>query len=177
MGRGHRLSEFLAAARQTRADKKIKWVFAGGGRRIDEVARAKANTPDAEIIILPYAPAQRLREHLCAADVHLASLDSRWSGCMVPSKIHGIFAVGKPIIFVGDRNNAPARWFEDARAGWVVPENDVRALLDAVASAADPEERARRGRAAREFAQANFNRDANLARLCDRFEAAARAAS
>jgi glycosyltransferase involved in cell wall biosynthesis len=176
MGRGHRLGEFLAAACQMRADKSVKWVFAGGGRRCEEVARAQVESPDAPIALLPYAPVERLREHLCAADVHLASLDSQWEGCMVPSKIQGIFAVGKPLIFVGGRNNAPARWIEEAGAGWVVPENNVPALLDAVESARDPNERVRRGRAARAFACARFDRDANLARLCDRFEAAARPA-
>lgn len=174
MGRGHRLGEFLAAARALRGDKKIKWVFAGGGKRREEVERACAEMPGAPIILLPYAPADRLREHLCAADVHLASLDSRWQGCMVPSKIQGIFAIGKPLIFIGGRNNAPARWIEESGAGWVVPENDVAALKRAVDAARDPEERARRGAAARTFAEAQFNRERNLTRLCARLEAIVR---
>ena len=31
------------------------------------------------IELLPYAPADQLREHLCSADVHLISMDSRWA--------------------------------------------------------------------------------------------------
>lgn len=176
MGRGHRLGEFLAAARAMRGDPAVRWVFAGGGKRREEVARARADAPDAAIELLSYAPAERLREHLCAADVHLASLDSRWQGCMVPSKIQGIFAVGRPLIFVGGRDNAPARWIEEAGAGWVVPENDLQALMNAVSAARDPAVRARRGTAALDFARETFDRTRNLNRLCERLEAAARAA-
>ncbi len=165
MGRGHRLGEFLAAARTLRTEPKIKWVFAGGGKRREEVERARAESPDAQISLLPYAPANRLGEHLCAADVHLASLDSRWQGCMVPSKIQGIFAIGKPLIFVGARDNAPARWIEDSGAGWVFPENDVPTLLAALAAAREPAERARSRAAARAVADVHFTRDTKVSRV------------
>ncbi len=173
MGRGHRLGEFLAGARALSGDSSVKWVFAGGGKRREEVERARAEMPDAPIALLPYAPADRLREHLCAADIHLASLDSRWQGCMVPSKIQGIFAVGKPLLFVGGEQNEPARWIRESGAGWVVPENDGAALRAAVESARDPAERARRGSAARRFAERHFDKAANLARLCSLIETAA----
>ncbi|HMP76781.1 MAG TPA: glycosyltransferase family 4 protein [Kiritimatiellia bacterium] len=174
MGRGHRLGEFLAAAARFKDDRSIHWVFAGGGKRRGEVEAALANDPALNLRLLPYAPSDRLREHLCSADVHLASLDAQWQGCMVPSKLQGIFAVGKPLIFVGGRDNAPAQWVEESGAGWVIPGNDVDALCAAVESARDARERTRRGAAARAFAERTFDRATNLDILCTRIEGCVR---
>ena len=173
MGRGHRMAEFLGAAREMKRERRIHWIFAGGGKRRDEVEHALAADPALNAKLLPYAPMDRLREHLCSADVHLASLDAAWQGCMVPSKIQGIFAIGKPLIFVGAEQNSPAQWIRESGAGWVVPENDVSALCAAVEAARDPAERARRGAAARQYAEATFDRSTNLSRLCEMLETAA----
>lgn len=166
MGRGHRFGEFLAAATALKQDRSVHWSFAGGGKRRVEIESARSRDPHLNLSLLPFAPVERLREQLCSADVHLASLEKEWEGCMVPSKVQGIFAVGKPLIFVGGENNSIAQWLREAGAGWVVPENDVAALLAAVEAARDPAERERRGRAARLFAESHFDRERNLGQLC-----------
>lgn len=171
MGRGHRMGEFLEAARRTRDDARLHWVFAGGGKRREEVEAARRASPDSRLCLLPYAPFNRLREHLCSADVHLASLATEWQGCMVPSKIQGIFAVGKPVIFVGGRANSLAQWIEESGGGWVVAPNDIEGLINAVTQARDGGERARRGLAARRYAEATFNRERNVTLMCERLEA------
>jgi colanic acid biosynthesis glycosyl transferase WcaI len=170
MGRGHRMGEFLEAARRTREDARLHWVFAGGGKRREEVEAARRESPEARIHLLPYAPFSRLREHLCSADVHLASLASEWQGCMVPSKIQGIFAVGKPVIFVGGRENSLARWIEASGGGWVVAPGDVEGLLAAVSQAMSRDERERRGQAARRYAESAFHRERNVKIMCERLE-------
>lgn len=166
MGRGHRFGEFLSAAAALKQDRNVRWVFAGGGKRRVEIETALAQDSGLNLALQPYAASERLREHLCSADVHLASLDARWQGCMVPSKVQGVFAVGKPVIFVGGEKNSIAQWIKESGGGWVVPENDVRALLDAVAAARAPGECHRRGLAARKFAEQHFNREANVSQLC-----------
>ena len=174
MGRGHRLGEFLQAAESLRGERDVRWVFAGGGKRRVEVEEAVARTGNPNLHLLPYAPAERLREHLCSADVHLASLDAAWQGCMIPSKFQGIFAVGKPVIFVGGRANSLARWIEESGGGWVVAEDDPGGLRAAVAQARDPEERLRRGRAARIFAERHFDCARNVQRMVELIEARGR---
>ena len=170
MGRGHRLGEFLEAARRLKGEQNARWVFAGGGKRRREVEDALARDPSLRLQLFPYAPAERLREHLCSADVHLVSLDSSWQGCMVPSKFQGIFAVGRPVILVSGPDNSLACWVRESGGGWVIPENDVEALVAAVRQAADPAERRRRGEAARLFAEQRFEAGRNLGWLADAVE-------
>jgi colanic acid biosynthesis glycosyl transferase WcaI len=172
MGRGHRLGEFLAAAKRTSGQPDMQWVFAGGGKRRAEVETFLQQHPDAQVRLLPYAPAERLGEHLSSADVHLASLEERWQGCMVPSKLQGIFAVGRPVLFVGGRQNSLARWIEESGGGWVVAPEDGESLLQALRQARQVDERRCRGQAARAFAESHFDRDRNVNILCTRLELA-----
>lgn len=165
MGRGHRFGEFLEAAGRLAQERSIRWVFAGGGARREEVEEAARLHPDWRVQVLPYAPLDRLRDHLCSAYVHLVSLDTAWQGCMVPSKFQGIFAVGKPVIFVGAADNSLAQWIRASGGGWVVPEGDVEALIAAIDEARDPAVRARRGAAARAFAERHFDGTTNLRQL------------
>ena len=165
-GLGHRFSEFLqVASRLGRAGPR--WVFAGHGRAravIEDFARAR---PELPIELLPYAPAAQLREHLCSSDVHLISMDSRWEGMLLPSKLQASMAVGKPVIFVGSETQDIARWLLESGAGWVVAEGDVEGLQRAVSEANDPSVRAERAERAFAYGQQRFDRQRNLQAMID----------
>jgi glycosyltransferase involved in cell wall biosynthesis len=166
MGFGHRFGEFLEAARRL-GPGGPRWAFVGGGARRGEIEDFACRHPSLPVELHAYAPEARLHESLCSADVHLASLDARWQGLMVPSKIQAIFAVGRPVIFVGERENELARWTSESGGGWVVDEGDLAALLAAIEQARDPDERARRGRAALAYAREHFNPERNIARIVE----------
>jgi glycosyltransferase involved in cell wall biosynthesis len=111
---------------------------------------------------------------LAAGDVHLLCLRQAWSGLSVPSKLQAAFALSRPVIVVGPRDSEAAEWTLASGGGWVVDEGDVTGLLRAVSEASDPEERARRGEAARRFAAQHFDRDRNTGRIGDLLEACVR---
>ena len=164
MGLGHRLEDFLEAARRLAATGP-RWVFCGGGKRRPEVeAFARAN-PGARIELLDSVPNSLLRAHLCSGDVHLASLSSAWKGLIVPSKLQASFAVGQPVLFVGGRQSETAIWIKESGGGWVVDEGDLAGLMEAVAQALNPEERRKRGAAALDFAGKNFQMAANCTQI------------
>ena len=169
MGLGHRFGEFLAAAK-TLGRAGPRWVFAGDGKRRAEVVAAAKASPDARVEILDYVPKAVLRAHLCSADVHLASLDSSWQGLMVPSKLQGSFAVGRPVLYVGGRNCETAVWIEESGGGWVVDENDQAGLMRAIQQSLDPDERQKRGQAALNFARAHFQMSTNCQRMAELLE-------
>jgi colanic acid biosynthesis glycosyl transferase WcaI len=143
----------------------LRFVFFGGGKRLDEVAKYADAHPEAGIELHDYAPADQLLAHLQSADVHLASLEPAWSGTMVPSKLQGIFAAARPVIFIGSAESSIGRWVLESGGGWVVAAGDVAGLLAALEQASDPVERATRGRAAKVFAGENFDQRRNVARV------------
>jgi len=143
----------------------LRFVFFGGGKRRDEVAKFAETHPAADIELHDYAPADQLLAHLQSADVHIASLEPAWSGTMVPSKLQGIFAASRPVIFIGSAESSIGRWVLESGGGWVVAAGDVGGLLEALEHARDPGERACRGRAAKEFAEEHFDQHRNVARV------------
>jgi colanic acid biosynthesis glycosyl transferase WcaI len=169
MGLGHRFNEFLEAAKQL-ANSKLRWAFAGDGKRRAEIEAFAKSNPTIPIQFLEGVPYAQLRTHLCAADVHLASMDSAWQGTMVPSKLQGSFAVGRPVLYVGGRGCETALWIQESGGGWVVDENDLKGLLNAIEQALDPEERGRRGQAALEFARGHFQKLASCGRFIELLE-------
>ncbi|HET8644567.1 MAG TPA: glycosyltransferase family 4 protein, partial [Vicinamibacteria bacterium] len=132
MGLGHRVSEFLEAARRL-GPAGPRWAFVGGGPRRQEVAAFRAGCPQARVELLDYVPRADLGASLAAGDVHLASLSSAWQDLMVPSKVVAAFSAARPVIFVGARTSDAAAWIEESGGGWVVRERDVEGLLAAVA--------------------------------------------
>ena len=88
-------------ARYTRAhpDRAFLWLNATGGR-------INAITAALEADGLPYArtapvPLERLPGVLRAADVHLITLDDRFVGYVMPSKVYACIASRRPILFIG----------------------------------------------------------------------------
>lgn len=173
MGRAHRLSEFLEAAGRL-GPGGPRWAFLGGGFRRAEVEAFVRDRPRTRVELLPYQPRERLRASLSAADVHLASLSAPWQGLVAPSKVQAAFAVGRPVVFLGPRENEGAAWVEESGGGWMVAEGDVEGLLAAVDEARDPVERSRRGEAGLAFARARFDPARNTERIARIVEEAAR---
>ena len=79
-----------------------------------------------------YRPKVELGETLSAADVHLVSLRPELEGLIVPSKIYGIKAVGRPAIFIGAPDGEIAHMLNAAQCGCVVAQGDGDALAAAI---------------------------------------------
>jgi colanic acid biosynthesis glycosyl transferase WcaI len=172
LGRGHRVEEFLEAARR-RGATGPRWAFAGGGARVPEVRSFAGREPQARIQVLPYVARRDLAALLAAGDVHLCSVRDEWSGLIVPSKLQAAFGAGRPVLFVGPAGSDPGRWLAESGGGWRIEKGDADGLLRALEAAEDPSERRRRGAAAREYAARHFDRETNCARMAALLEQAA----
>jgi glycosyltransferase involved in cell wall biosynthesis len=85
---------------------------------------------------------------------------------VVPSKVYGIMAAGRPVLFVGPKAATPARIVERFRCGWRVEPGDVDglvALLDLLA--AHPDETRAAGRRARAAFEEHYDRPGGVARI------------
>jgi hypothetical protein len=172
MGLGHRFHEILEAARGLTSlapdgghrRPRYRFVFHGRGKRRGEIEAFIHANPGLSVELHDYAPAAELAAHLRSADVHLASIESSWTGTLLPSKAQGVFAAGRPLLVVGDADSSLARWVEESGGGWVVAPGDDRAMLAALGEAAHAETRIKRGEAARDYSDRHFSRPANVSR-------------
>jgi colanic acid biosynthesis glycosyl transferase WcaI len=158
MGLGHRFSEFLEVSKMK--PENVRFAFFGRGKRRTEIEAFQAKHPGI-VELHDYVKSEDLAAHLRSADVHLVSLEPSWDGAMVPSKLQGIFAAGRPVIFVGSRTSSTGRWIIESGAGWVIAPGDIGALGSAIKDASDPVERDRRGRLARDYALLHFDARTN----------------
>jgi len=98
----HEFDTVIAAAESLAEEgtKEIVFVFIGEGikkRYIEEKVREKGLD---SILFFPYQPRKMLIYSLGLADVSLVTLKKGFEGMVVPSKIYGILASGRPVIAV-----------------------------------------------------------------------------
>ena len=159
LGLSQQLEVVLSAADRLRDDQRVVFVFIGeGARKPWLMRRAEAlNLPN--VMFLPYRPKDQLAQSLGAADLHLIPLSAGTTGCLVPSKIYGILAAGRPFAAIMDADAEVARLARDNRVGFVCAPGDDGALARLVSEAlAAPSELRQMGQRARRLARERFDR-------------------
>jgi glycosyltransferase involved in cell wall biosynthesis len=76
-------------------------VLVGDGAQREHVERAAAKIPN--VRFLPFFHGDKIPSVLSAADAHLITVKRGLEGVVVPSKMYGILAAGKPIVAVAPR--------------------------------------------------------------------------
>ncbi len=130
LGRAHEFDTMLGAMKRFRGDDRVVFVLIGGGVGMAALARAVAAAGLPNVRFFPYQPRERLSESLSVADVHLISLRPQLEGLIVPSKIYGILAAGRPTVFIGDADGEVARLIAECRVGFTVPVGGVERLAE-----------------------------------------------
>jgi colanic acid biosynthesis glycosyl transferase WcaI len=87
----------LEGARSLAGDG-VGLVFVGDGAQREKLESASAAIPN--VRFLPFFPASKIPSVLAAADAHLITIKRGLEGVVVPSKMFGILAAGKPIVAV-----------------------------------------------------------------------------
>ena len=151
-GIGHDVETIADGVIRLAKDPRILFAFVGGGKRKPELLALLHKAGVSNYIDGPYQPRERLDELLSAADVHLASLKNGAEGVMVPSKLYGVLAASRPIIYIGARHGEVARVIEEANCGAVVACGDgpgfASAVVNYAVDRAEAERAGARGRAA-----------------------------
>jgi glycosyltransferase involved in cell wall biosynthesis len=159
IGLSQQLEAVLDAAGRLRDDQRILFAIIGEGARkkwLEERAHAMGLT---NVIFLPYQPLENLGQSLSAADLHLIPLAPGAAGCLVPSKIYGILAAGRPFIAMMEESAEVAQIARQDAVGFVVRPGDVDALIGTIRQAVDaPEHLKQMGVRARRLAEQRFDR-------------------
>ena len=95
----------LLAAAQQLQDEGVGLVFVGDGAERSRLQAAAAGM--ANVRFLPFFPAEKIPSVLASGDVHIVTVRNGLEGVVVPSKMYGILAAGKPILAVTPRACEP----------------------------------------------------------------------
>ena len=176
LGRAHDIETFLfamSAVRQHVATLKenggrsfrVRWLFIGGGALVGDLKSAVSERELDEVTFKSYVRREDLAESLSAPDVHLVSLRPEMEGLVVPSKIYGIAAAGRPAIFIGDADGEVARIIAHHDFGRSVAQGDGAALARAILDMAEEPAACREmGKRARQAFEAEFDKPAAVDR-------------
>lgn len=167
IGAAQDFATILGAAELLKEERSIHWVVLGDGRVRnwveDEIRRRALG---ATVHLLGQRPPERMPRYFAHADVLLATLARRpIFAYTIPSKIQTYIACGKPVIAALEGEGG--RIIREARAGWVVPPENPRALADATlaASRLTKSELDAMGSRAEAWFREHFEREKLLSRL------------
>ena len=164
LGLAHSFDEFIEAARRLRGRPDIAFLFVGDGPRKRQVQAARESEGLTNIRLLDAFPRDWLHASLSMADAHLISMRPEMNGIVVPGKLYGAMAAGRPIVFVGPEHCEPADTIRNAGCGFTLPPGDASALVSSLEMLASEPSLARRmGERARSSFIAHYEQ-----RLCCR---------
>lgn len=124
LGRAHD-EVTIAAAVEVRPD--MDFLFIGGGSGMVELRKRLAGARHARF--LDYQPRDALSESLSAGDVHIVTLRPQFESLILPSKIYGILAAGRCIVFLGSPHGDTAALVRSSDCGMVVDNADALAAV------------------------------------------------
>lgn len=149
-------------AARLKNNTEIHFVFCGDGAGKAELVGQCAGLGNVHFMSLQ--PIERLNELLGLADIHLLPQRADAADLVMPSKLTGMLASGRPVVATAHAGTELARVV--VNCGLVVPPEDPDLLADAVKKlAGDSEVRRSFGLAARAYAEAQLDVNSVLTRF------------
>jgi colanic acid biosynthesis glycosyl transferase WcaI len=169
MGKKQGLELLVDAARRLSHCPHLRFVFCGEGSGRNALAEKAQNLQN--VSLLPFQPASRLNNLLNLADIHLLPQRAEAADLVMPSKLTGMLASGRPVVVTARSGTQLATAVQGC--GVVVPPGDPDAFAAAILElSANEGLRQLLGQSARSYALAHLD----FRVILDRFEQALQAA-
>ena len=141
---------------------QLVWLLAGEGPTKSELMAATQGLTNVRHLALQ--PTECLNDWLNAADIHLLPQKAAAADLVLPSKLLGILASGRPVVASSPEGSELAGLAQ--QAGACVPPGDAGAFAAAIRNlVASPDRRAEAGRRARLLVEDRFGMEAVLSRF------------
>lgn len=156
-GRAHSFTELLEAMMLLKTRKEIHFVLIGEGAGLEQLLDAIERKRLDNVNVHPYQSHDNLRQSLGAMDLHIVTLKEHMEGLVLPSKIYGVLAAGRPIAFIGDENGEIAALIHENKVGFAVGHGDGAGLAEKIqVLARDPEASFQMGANARRLFETEY---------------------
>jgi colanic acid biosynthesis glycosyl transferase WcaI len=168
MGKKQELTQLAQAAKLLRHVPRLVFVFCGSGPGRDELEAECRDLPNVRFLDLQ--PLDRLGALLGMADIHLLPQSSDVADLVMPSKLTGMLASGRPVVATSAEGTELASVVRDR--GLLVPPGRPQEMARAIERlVSDPGLRASLGANARTYAEEHLSRDLVLTRFQEALEA------
>jgi glycosyltransferase involved in cell wall biosynthesis len=137
VGLSQNLDVLIEAADRLRSRERVVFAIVGDGARRGALETMAAARGLANVRFFPYQPKELLHESFATADAFLVSLKPGLEGYIVPSKLYGILAAGRPFVAAVDPSCEVAAIATEHMCGLVATPGDPGALVSAIATLCD----------------------------------------
>jgi glycosyltransferase involved in cell wall biosynthesis len=165
VGHAQDLDSLIRAATLLRDLDDLRIVVIGTGARHAELVALAERLETRQVQFLEFQPRELLPQTLAAADVHVVGLARGLAGYVVPSRLYGVIASGRPVIGAAEEDSETAQLVREAGCGIVVAPGDPLQLAEAIRACHDGRhDLAAMGRRAREYAETHSDRSLAVSR-------------
>jgi colanic acid biosynthesis glycosyl transferase WcaI len=159
MGQKQGIEVVLDAARSLAGHHRLRFVLAGAGAALEDLKRQAKGLDNVQW--LPLQPLELLNDLLNLADIHVLPQRADAADLVMPSKLTGMLASGRPVVGTADSGTQLGEVLN--ACGVRVAPGDAAALAQALAALADaPGERANLGAKGRQHALDHLSHTAVL---------------
>lgn len=150
VGHAQNLDALIRSASFLRDLDRLEIVVIGTGARHASLVELAERLELGAVRFLDYQARDVLSQSLSTGDIHVVGLARGLAGYVVPSRLYGILAAGRPVVVAAERESETAQVVERVGCGVVVepgrPELLAEVLREAYDGKLDLEEMGRRGR-------------------------------
>jgi colanic acid biosynthesis glycosyl transferase WcaI len=132
VGHAQNLDNLVRASTFLRDLDDLRILIIGFGAQHAATVRLAQLLEAHRVVFKPYQPREVLAQSLSSADVHFVGLGRGLSGYVVPSRLYGILAAGRPVIVAADEESETAHVVRTAGCGVVIPPGRPELLAGAV---------------------------------------------
>ncbi len=170
-GLGQELDTILLAVHGLHRDVALRLLLVGAGRGMERIRRRIEELSLHDVQLRAPVSLDQLPQLLAEGDIHIATQKPSTEGLLVPSKIYGTLAAGRPTVFVGPEDCDAARILRKSASGFIIASGDVLAVAEALRwLATNAALRLEMGQRARDYYRRYLGRQRSVSQIVDIIE-------
>ena len=134
MGLSQGLEAVVRSAVKLQEVPDIQLVFVGNGVKKSSLQQQVQSLGLSNVRFLPYQPKENLKDSFASADVFVVSLKRGLAGYIVPSKLYGILAAGRPYVAAVEETSEVAAITQKYHCGLLAEPEDSEDIAEKILS-------------------------------------------